>query len=148
WPRARGRLVLERLEHGLALLDPRQQQDALLGLLQLGVAAFDEADPLLVAAQGLVQAELGVLEVADDLLQLRQGLLEGRAFGWGVVGHASPSPGSSVKPARRPPATVTGTAAGSGPPSGSTCSTRLTSWPRRRCVTRRSPGRACRASRS
>src|SRR5205807_5862402 len=71
----RGGLVLERLQHGLAVfVRPRQLEDALLRLAQLLIARLDESDALLVAGEGLVQSQPAVLQVAHHALQLHQGV--------------------------------------------------------------------------
>ena len=83
--------MLERLQDGLVVIvDPRQEQDALLRLAQPVVAVLDQADPLFVARQGVVQAEPPVFQFADHALQLDEGLLETPVVGKGVVHVSSP----------------------------------------------------------
>src|SRR5262249_6805563 len=69
-----GRLVLERLQDGLALVVRAGQLEyTLLRLAQLRVTGLEQAHALLVARQGLLQPQAAVLQVADGRLQLDEG---------------------------------------------------------------------------
>src|SRR5207244_6832578 len=75
------RRCFERLRDRLVVaIQAPEQNDPLLGLLQLAVTSFQEGNTLLIMRELFLQTNLDVLQFTNDPLQLGQGLLDGQHF--------------------------------------------------------------------